>query len=161
MKFIDVLPDKAMLIRRRLKNIFCSFYLAGIEFNSRITAFLWKQRQKFHLEQEEKDFRRPDFTPIWENETFHRERDFRMGTKLPYLFKKCGMKNIEARISDNCFSLEAAAEISFPKNHIHIQNQGCPLAGSASTHHLPEKKNSRHSSGKTESICRILLIFQD
>jgi len=52
------------------------------------------------LEREEEGQKRPDFTPVWVSEVSHRERDYRMGTKLPYLFKKSGLKNIQARISD-------------------------------------------------------------
>lgn len=52
------------------------------------------------LEKEENGKKRPDFTSIWESEVSHQERDYRMGTKLPYLFKKCGLINIQARISD-------------------------------------------------------------
>lgn len=69
------------------------------------------------LEQEENDFQRPDFTPVWENETFHRERDFRMGTRLPYLFKKCGMKNIEARISDRVMIYDSGDKENERFNH--------------------------------------------
>ena len=43
---------------------------------------------------------RPDYTPIWKNENMHKERDYRMGTKLPYLLKSIGLKSINARISD-------------------------------------------------------------
>lgn len=52
------------------------------------------------LEKEEKGLRRPDFVPVWEYEITHQERDYRMGTKLPWLLKQCGLKQIQARISD-------------------------------------------------------------
>lgn len=52
------------------------------------------------LEREENGPGRPDFTPVWESELSHGERDYRMGTKIPYLLKRCGMSNIQARISD-------------------------------------------------------------
>ena len=52
------------------------------------------------LEREENGMKCPDFSPVWEYEMSHQERDYKMGTKLPYLFKKCGLKNIQARISD-------------------------------------------------------------
>ncbi len=52
------------------------------------------------LEKEENGKRRPDFTEVWESEVCHRERDYRMGTKLPYLLKKAGFQSVEARISD-------------------------------------------------------------
>lgn len=52
------------------------------------------------LEKEENGRKCPDFTGIWESEVCHQERDYRMGTKLPYLLKKSGLKNIQARISD-------------------------------------------------------------
>lgn len=52
------------------------------------------------LEREENGIKCPDFLPLWEHEISHQERDYRMGTKLPYLLKKCGLKNIQARISD-------------------------------------------------------------
>ncbi len=52
------------------------------------------------LEKEDKGLRRPDFVPVWEYEITHRERDYRMGTKLPWLLKQCGLKQIRARVSD-------------------------------------------------------------
>lgn len=52
------------------------------------------------LEKEENGMKCPDFSPVWEYEMTNHERDYRMGTKLPYLLKKCGLKNIQARISD-------------------------------------------------------------
>lgn len=52
------------------------------------------------LENERGGLKRPDFIPLWEYEETHQERDYRMGTKLPYLLWRCGMKNIQARISD-------------------------------------------------------------
>lgn len=52
------------------------------------------------LEKEENGKRRPDFTEIWESEVCHRERDYRMGIKLPYLLKKAGFRDIQIRISD-------------------------------------------------------------
>lgn len=51
------------------------------------------------MEQEE-GLERPDYTPIWKNEASHRERDYRMGTKLPALLRSIGMKSIQIRISD-------------------------------------------------------------
>jgi len=60
------------------------------------------------LEREENGGRCPDFTPVWEYETVHGERDYRMGTKLPYLMKKCGLKNIQARISDQVIIYDPA-----------------------------------------------------
>lgn len=52
------------------------------------------------LEKEENGRKCPDFSPVWEYEMSSQERDYRMGIKLPYLLKKCGLKNIQARISD-------------------------------------------------------------
>lgn len=52
------------------------------------------------LENEKAGNKRPDFIPLWEYELTHQERDYKMGTRLPYLLYKCGMKNIQARISD-------------------------------------------------------------
>ena len=52
------------------------------------------------IENEEGGLKRPDFIPLWEYELSHQERDYKMGTKLPYFLNKCGMKNIQARISD-------------------------------------------------------------
>ena len=52
------------------------------------------------LEKEENGLRRPDFTEVWESEVCHKERDYRMGTKLPYLLKKTGFHCVQARISD-------------------------------------------------------------
>lgn len=62
------------------------------------------------LEKEEGGLKRPDFVPLWEYEVSHQERDYRMGTKLPYLLKKCGMKNIQARISDQVVIYEPEDE---------------------------------------------------
>lgn len=50
--------------------------------------------------EEEEGLECPDYTPVWKNMESHRERDYRMGTKLPALLKSIGMKNIEARVSD-------------------------------------------------------------
>lgn len=60
------------------------------------------------LEREENGQRRPDFTSIWESEVSHRERDYRMGTKIPYLMKKCGLKHIQARVSDRVLLYDPA-----------------------------------------------------
>lgn len=51
------------------------------------------------VEQEE-GLERPDYTPVWKSEVSHRERDYRMGTKLPALLKSIGLVSIQARISD-------------------------------------------------------------
>ncbi len=53
--------------------------------------------------EEERGLERPDYTPIWKNEVTHRERDYRMGTKLPSLLKSIGLTAIQARISDKVF----------------------------------------------------------
>lgn len=60
------------------------------------------------LENEEGGLKRPDFIPLWEYEMTHQERDYKMGTKLPYLLNKCGMKNIRARISDRVIIYQPA-----------------------------------------------------
>lgn len=60
------------------------------------------------FEKEENGQKCPDFTSVWESEVSHRERDYRMGTKLPYLLKKCGLKNIQARISDRVLLYDPA-----------------------------------------------------
>ena len=52
------------------------------------------------LEREEEGMECPDFRPVWKNEKSHKERDYRMGTKLPYMLKSIGMKGIEMRVSD-------------------------------------------------------------
>ena len=50
--------------------------------------------------EEKEGLERPDYTPIWKSEVSHKERDYRMGTKLPGLLKSIGLKSIQARISD-------------------------------------------------------------
>lgn len=60
------------------------------------------------LEKAENGLARPDFTSLWEYESSNGERDYRMGTKLPYMLKKVGFKNIEARISDQVTIYEPA-----------------------------------------------------
>lgn len=70
------------------------------------------------LEQEENSLKRPDFIPVWENEVCHRERDYRMGTKLPYLLRKCGMKNIQARVSDRVIVYDSGDEAKQEINDI-------------------------------------------
>lgn len=60
------------------------------------------------LEKQEKGLMRPDFTPLWEYEITHSAKDYRMGTKLPYLLKNAGFKNIQARISDQVVIYEPA-----------------------------------------------------
>ncbi|MCI8308335.1 MAG: helix-turn-helix domain-containing protein [Lachnospiraceae bacterium] len=62
------------------------------------------------LEREENGLKCPDFTKVWESEVSHKERDYRMGTKLPYLLKKSGFKNIQARISDRVIIYDPADE---------------------------------------------------
>lgn len=62
------------------------------------------------LEQEENGLARPDFVPVWECEAAKGERDYRMGTKLPYLLKRTGFKNINARMSDQVIIYEPADE---------------------------------------------------
>lgn len=52
------------------------------------------------LEREEDGMECPDFVPVWKSEKSHKERDYRMGTKLPYMLKEIGMKGIQSRISD-------------------------------------------------------------
>lgn len=61
------------------------------------------------VEQEE-GLERPDFTPIWKREDDHRERDYRMGTKLPALLKSIGMESVQARISDQVILYDPADE---------------------------------------------------
>lgn len=60
------------------------------------------------LEKQEKGLMRPDFIPLWEYELTHSEKDYRMGTKLPYMLKDAGFKNIQARISDQVVIYEPA-----------------------------------------------------
>jgi len=70
------------------------------------------------LEKEENGMKCPDFSPVWEYEMSHQERDYRMGTKLPYLLKKCGLKNIQARISDMVQIYEPEDETKSAMNDI-------------------------------------------
>ena len=70
------------------------------------------------LEKEENGKRRPDFTEVWESEVCHRERDYRMGTKLPYLLKKAGFHNVEARISDKVIVYDPTVEEKKEQNDI-------------------------------------------
>ncbi|MBR4083615.1 MAG: methyltransferase domain-containing protein [Lachnospiraceae bacterium] len=58
------------------------------------------------LEREENGMKCPDFLPLWEYEMAHKQRDYRMATKLPYLLKKCGLKHIQARLSDQVIIYE-------------------------------------------------------
>jgi SAM-dependent methyltransferase len=60
------------------------------------------------LEKAENGLVRPDFIPTWEYESLNGERDYRIGTKLPYMLKKVGFQNIEARISDQVVIYEPA-----------------------------------------------------
>lgn len=70
------------------------------------------------LEKEEDGMECPDFTPVWKNERSHRERDYRMGIKLPYLLKELGMKEIQMRISDRVTIYEPDAEEKRESNEI-------------------------------------------
>jgi len=70
------------------------------------------------LEKEENGKRRPDFTEIWESEVCHKERDYRMGTKLPYLLKQAGFYNVEARISDKVIVYDPTVEEKKEQNDI-------------------------------------------
>ena len=58
------------------------------------------------LEKQENGMRSPDLVPLWEDEVSQGIRDYRMGTKLPYLLKQAGFKNIRARISDQVIIYE-------------------------------------------------------
>jgi len=58
------------------------------------------------LEKQEGGMRQPDFVPLWEDELARGERDYRCGTKLPYLLKQAGFRNIQARISDQVIIYE-------------------------------------------------------
>ncbi|MGN1084370.1 MAG: helix-turn-helix domain-containing protein [Lachnospiraceae bacterium] len=70
------------------------------------------------LEKEENGKRRPDFTEVWESEVCHKERDYRMGTKLPYLLKKAGFREIGARISDKVIVYDPTDESKRELNDI-------------------------------------------
>ncbi len=70
------------------------------------------------LEKEENGKRRPDFTEVWESEVCHKERDYRMGTKLPYLLKKAGFKGIEIRISDKVIVYDPTDETKKEQNDV-------------------------------------------
>ena len=70
------------------------------------------------IENEEGRHKRPDFIPLWEYELSHQERDYKMGTKLPYLLNKCGMKNIQARISDQVVIYQPADKNKKEMNEI-------------------------------------------
>lgn len=70
------------------------------------------------LEREENGLKCPDFTGIWESEVCHRERDYRMGTKSPYLLKKAGFRNIQARISDKVILYDPTDESKKETNEI-------------------------------------------
>lgn len=69
------------------------------------------------LEQEE-GVACPDFTMIWENMARHRERDYRMGIKLPVLLKSIGLKQIEARVSDKVIIYDPQEEENKEINEI-------------------------------------------
>lgn len=62
------------------------------------------------LEREEGGMERPDFTPVWKSERSHKERDYRMGTKLAYMLKEIGMKEIKMRISDKVIIYDSEDE---------------------------------------------------
>lgn len=58
------------------------------------------------LERQENGLPRPDLVPLWEYELTHYDKDYRMGTKLPYLLKKADFRNIQARVSDQVMIYE-------------------------------------------------------
>ena len=60
------------------------------------------------LEKQENGLTRPDFISLWEYEMTHHERDYRMGTKIPFLLKQEGFQDIQARISDQVVIYEPA-----------------------------------------------------
>lgn len=70
------------------------------------------------LEREEDGMACPDFTPVWKSEKSHRERDYRMGTKLPYMLKEIGLRDIQARISDRVTIYEPGAEEKEESNEV-------------------------------------------
>lgn len=77
---------------------------------------------------------RPDFTPIWKTENMHGERDYRMGTKLPYLLKSIGLKSVNARISDKViiYDMEDSEkrELSKVFRYVH-ENEDSSIDGQA------------------------------
>lgn len=77
---------------------------------------------------------RPDFTPIWKTENMHGERDYRMGTKLPYLLKSIGLKSVNARISDKViiYDMEDSEkrELSKVFRYVH-ENEDSSIEGQA------------------------------
>ena len=70
------------------------------------------------LEKEENGKRRPDFTEVWESEVWHKERDYRMGTKLPYLLKKAGLQDVQVRISDKVIVYDPTNKVKKDENDI-------------------------------------------
>lgn len=70
------------------------------------------------LEKEENGKRRPDFTEVWESEVCHKERDYRMGTKLPFLLKRAGFLDVQVRISDKVIVYDPADEEKGEQNEI-------------------------------------------
>ncbi len=56
----------------------------------------------------------PDYKKIWKTELEKGERDYRMGTKLPYLFSRFGLNNIQARMSDRIFVWDSKNLASVP-----------------------------------------------
>lgn len=68
--------------------------------------------------EKEEGLERPDFTPVWKNEANHRERDYRMGTKLPGMLKAIGLKSVQARISDKVIIYDSEDEEKKEQNEV-------------------------------------------
>ncbi|MCR5389305.1 MAG: helix-turn-helix domain-containing protein [Lachnospiraceae bacterium] len=83
------------------------------------------------LEKKENALKRPDLSSMFEYDMNKEGKDYRMGTKLPYLLKKAGFKNISARISDQVVVYEPADENKKRLNEIfkYINEHDCAYQG--------------------------------
>ena len=126
------------------------------------------------IEQEEKR-ERPDFTPVWKSEESHRERDYRMGTKLPALLKSIGMESIQARSSDKVILYdpedEEKREIneifryvhenkdSFVEGHSYFQSRGASYAEAAQYVDYNQSTKQYFDSDKPFAVSTSALYF--
>lgn len=65
---------------------------------------------------------KPDYKKVWKWLAEKREQDYRMGTKLPFLLRQMGLKNVQARLSDRIF-LWDSQELTKAEDKEKYQNQ--------------------------------------
>lgn len=92
---MSYLQNPEMILKKMKDSLAAGGKLILIDVNNAV-----EQAGFYSCLEEEEGLECPDYTPVWKNMENHRERDYRMGIKLPVLLKSIGLKKIEARVSD-------------------------------------------------------------